>query len=69
MFLFKLVAVKTISWAYDDELPKETSRSSTAACRCTTRRRTPTAAWDTVIPGGWNRVKNVSDQKTLPAIT
>jgi len=31
-FDFKLAAVKTISWSHDDEAPKETTTSNTAAC-------------------------------------
>jgi len=68
VFLFKLVAVKTISWSYDDESPKETTTFEYGGLQVHYSPQKADGSMDKVIPGGWNRVRNVSDQTMLPAI-
>jgi len=68
VFLFKLVAVKTISWSYDDESPKETTTFEYGGLQVHYAPQNADGTMGSVIPGGWNRVKNVSDQKALPEI-
>ncbi len=62
VFRFKLVAVKTISWSYDDELPKETVTFEYGGLQVHYSQQQPNGAMKTPIPGGWNRVRNVSDE-------
>ena len=62
VFLFKLVAVKTISWAYDDESPKETTTFEYGGLQVHYTPQKPDGTMDAIIPGGWNRVKNIKDQ-------
>ena len=60
-FIFKLVAVKTISWSYDDEAPKETTTFEYGGLQVHYSPQKPDGTLDTVVPSGWNRVKNVRD--------
>ncbi len=60
-FDFKLVAVKTISWAHDDESPKETVTFEYGAVVIRYSTQAPSGALAAPLTGGWNRVKNVSD--------
>ena len=60
-FDFKLVAVKTISWAHDDESPKETVTFEYGGLQIRYAQQNPNGTLGTVIPAGWNRVKNTSD--------
>ncbi len=62
VFRFKLVAVKTISWSYDDESPKETATFEYGGLQVHYAPQNPDGSLGAVIPGGWNRVKNVKDQ-------
>jgi type VI secretion system secreted protein Hcp len=60
-FTFKLVAVKTISWAHDEESPKETVTFEYGGLQIRYGIQAPNGQITPVVPGGWNRVKNVSD--------
>ena len=60
-FIFKLVAVKTISWSYDDEAPKETTTFEYGGLQVHYSPQKPNGGLDTCIPSGWNRVKNIKD--------
>jgi type VI secretion system secreted protein Hcp len=59
VFTFKLVAVKTISWAHDDESPKETVTFEYGGFNIRYSQQGPDGKPATAIPGGWNRVKNI----------
>lgn len=61
VFNFKLVAVKTISWSYDDEAPKETVTFEYGGLQCFYSPQNPDGSFKAQVPGGWNRVKNISD--------
>ncbi len=61
VFMFKLVAVKTISWSYDDESPKETVTFEYGGLQVHYSQQQPDGKMKTPIPGGWNRVRNVQD--------
>jgi type VI secretion system Hcp family effector len=65
-FDFKLVAVKTISWAHDDESPKETVTFEYGGLLVRYAMQNPDGSLAGAIPGGWNRVNNVSDQTMNP---
>jgi type VI secretion system secreted protein Hcp len=60
-FTFKLVAVKTVSWAHDDEAPKETVTFEYGGLIIQYALQQPNGKLMPINPGGWNRVKNVSD--------
>ena len=62
VFRFKLVAVKTISWSYDDESPKETVTFEYGGLQVFYSPQNPDGSLGSQIPGGWNRVKNIQDQ-------
>jgi type VI secretion system Hcp family effector len=66
--MFKLVAVKTISWAHDEEAPKETIAFEYGGLQVRYGIQDPNGKVTSIIPGGWNRVKNVQDT-TSDAIT
>ena len=59
-FIFKLVAVKTISWAHDDESPKETTTFEYGGLNIQYGQQQPNGDIGALIPGGWNRVRNIS---------
>lgn len=62
VFQFKLVAVKTLSWSYDDEAPKETITFEYGGLLIQYSLQLPTGKFDTVeYKKGWNRVKNIAD--------
>jgi type VI secretion system secreted protein Hcp len=61
-FDFKLVAVKTISWAHDDESPKETVTFEYGGLQIRYAQQLPSGELKTPMKGGWNRVKNIKDQ-------
>jgi type VI secretion system Hcp family effector len=65
-FDFKLVAVKTISWAHDEESPKETVTFEYGGLQVRYGIQEPSGKITTVIPGGWNRVKNIADTSSTP---
>jgi|SwirhirootsSR3_FD_contig_31_27755358_length_656_multi_2_in_0_out_0_1 type VI secretion system secreted protein Hcp len=60
-FIFKMVGVKTISWSYDDESPKETTTFEYGGLQIHYASQNPNGTFDNIIPGGWNRVRNVKD--------
>lgn len=62
IFRFKLVAVKTISWSYDDESPKETVTFEYGGLQVHYSPQNPNGTLETAISGGWNRVRNVQDR-------
>jgi type VI secretion system secreted protein Hcp len=59
-FTFKLVAVKTVSWAHDDEAPKETVTFEYGGVIVQYAPQKSDGRLDTIIPGGWNKVRNVA---------
>jgi type VI secretion system secreted protein Hcp len=63
-FDFKLVAVKTISWSHDDESPKETVTFEYGGLQIRYAQQNPSGDLKPEITGGWNRVKNIRDQKS-----
>ena len=60
-FDFKLVAVKTISWAHDDEAPKETVTFEYGALIVRYAQQNADGTPMPILVGGWKRVFNVSD--------
>jgi type VI protein secretion system component Hcp len=66
VFNFKLVAVKTISWSYDDESPKETVTYEYGGLQVFYNQQLPNGKMDGNYKGGWNRVKNTADQTADP---
>jgi type VI secretion system secreted protein Hcp len=65
-FDFKLVAVKTISWAHDDEAPKETMTFEYGGLQMRYTQQLPNGTFKPVIATGWNRVKNIADVSNTP---
>jgi len=59
-FTFKLVGVKTVSWAHDDESPKETVTFEFGAMVIQYAQQKADGTFMAVIPKGWNRVKNIA---------
>ena len=64
VFTFKLVAIKTISWAHDDESPKETMTFEYGGLVIQYAQQNPDGTFKAAITNGWNRVKNISDSST-----
>ena len=60
-FDFKLVAVKTIAWAHDDESPTETLTFEYGAMQITYAMQNPNGQMNVLPTMGWNRVKNVQE--------
>jgi len=60
-FDFKLVAVKTISWAHDDESPKETVTFEYGGLQIRYAQQLSDSSFGTVVPAGWNRTTNTID--------
>ena len=60
-FDFKLVAVKTISWAHDETSPKETMTFEYGGLQMRYTQQDPSGKLGPVRAAGWNRVRNVSD--------
>lgn len=69
VFQFKLVAVKTVGWAHDDEAPKETVTFEYGGLLVKYGQQLPNGRIDKVFPGGWNRVKNTADVDSNAQIT
>ncbi len=65
-FDFKLVAVKTISWSYDAESPKEQVTFEYGALQVRYSQQDPTGKLGAPILGDWNRIKNVQDMTSGP---
>ncbi len=68
IFLFKLVAVKTMAYSYDDESPKETVTFEYGGLQMFYGKQDPDGTVKLAQKGGWNRVKNVKDQDPAPTI-
>jgi type VI secretion system Hcp family effector len=60
-FTFKLVAVKTVSWAHDDESPKETVTLEYGGLMISYAQQKPDGTFQPASTKGWNKVKNISD--------
>ena len=62
-FDFKLVAVKTVSWSYDDESPKEEVTFEYGGLQVRYNMQDPSGNFDSanIFTAGWNRVNNKSD--------
>lgn len=60
-FMFKLVAVKTISWSHDETSPKETITFEYGGLQVRYGIQNPNGTIGAVLAGGWNRVANVAD--------
>ena len=60
-FTFKLVAVKTMSWAHDDESPKETVTFDYGGMVIQYAQQKPDGTFWPADAKGWNRVQNISD--------
>jgi type VI secretion system Hcp family effector len=69
VFQFKLVAVKTVGWAHDDEAPKETVTFEYGGLLVKYGQQNPNGQIAGVVPGGWNRVKNKADTDSNALIT
>jgi type VI secretion system secreted protein Hcp len=67
-FDFKLVAVKSIAYAYDGEAPKEQVTFEYAGLQVRYAQQTPNGAPGAVTQGGWNRVKNAADTGAQPIL-
>ena len=63
VFSFKLVAVKTVSWSYDDEAPKETITFEYGGLFVTYNQQDQSGDMNKnpLIEKGWNRVRNIAD--------
>ena len=56
------MAVKSIAWAYDAENPKETVTFEYGGLVIEYWMQEPDGSLGAKVLGGWNRVKNISDQ-------
>ena len=64
-FTFKLVAIKTISWAYDPSEPREKVSFEYGGLIIEYFQQRPDGTLGSAILGGWNRIKNVVDVNPL----
>jgi type VI secretion system secreted protein Hcp len=62
VFMFRLAAVKTIGWSYDDESPKETVTFEYGGLQVHYARQLGNGGFEKIYPSGWNRVRNVAEQ-------
>jgi len=69
VFHFKLVTVKTISWAHAAETPKETVTLEYGGLLLQYGQQNPNGQITTVFPGGWNRMKNLADTDSSTVIS
>ena len=60
-FTFKLVAVKSIAWSYDAEIPKDVVTFEYGGVVVEYWVQEADGSIGAKIVGGWNRVKNISD--------
>ena len=67
-FIFRLVAVKTISWSYDDESPKETVTFEYGGLQLHYAKQKGDGNFEPIIPSGWNRVRNVKEESFEAAV-
>jgi type VI secretion system secreted protein Hcp len=69
-FDFKLVAVKTISWAHDDESPKETITFEYGGLWVSYNQQAASGAMTAAaVQQGWSRVTNTADSNWTAPIT
>lgn len=61
VFVFRLVAVKTIGWSYDDEAPKETTTFEYGSLQVHYSPQKPNGSLGATVAGGWNRVRNIKE--------
>jgi len=67
-FTFKLVAVKSIAWAYDAEAPKEIVTFEFGGLVIEYWMQNADGSTGAEILGGWNRVKNISDRDPVSVL-
>lgn len=67
VFVFRLVAVKTIGWSYDDEAPKETTTFEYGGLQVHYAPQKPDGTLDAIVAGGWNRVRNIKEDNFADA--
>lgn len=60
VFTFKLVAVKTVSWAHDDKSPKETITFEYGGLVVQYAQQKPDGSFLPPVVRGWNRVRNIA---------
>jgi type VI secretion system Hcp family effector len=60
VFTFKLVAVKTISWAHDDESPKETITFEYGGLAIQYAQQNADGSFLPPVVRGWNRIRNIA---------
>ncbi|HXJ01601.1 MAG TPA: type VI secretion system tube protein Hcp [Micropepsaceae bacterium] len=60
VFTFKLVAVKTVSWAHDDESPKETVTFEYGGLAIQYVQQKPDGSFLPPVMRGWNRIRNIA---------
>ena len=65
-FDFKLVAVKTISWAHGDESPTETITFEYGGLQVKYTPQLADGSFGDLMHAGWNRVKNIADDTDTP---
>jgi type VI secretion system secreted protein Hcp len=66
-FTFKLVAIKTISWAYAPEEPREKVSFEYGGLVIEYFQQKPDGTIGVAVLGGWNRIKNIADTN-IPTI-
>ena len=59
-FDFRLVAVKTVSWSHNDDVPKETISFEYGALAVSYVPQDATGKQQSAVAGGWNRVLNIA---------
>lgn len=64
VYMFKLVAVRTVSWSQGDEGPVETVTFEYGALDISYSIQNPDGSLAAPIFAGWNRVKNIADTAT-----
>ena len=60
-FTFKLVAVKSVAWSYDAEAPKDVVTFEYGGLVIEYWVQEADGSMKTRVLGGWNRIKNISD--------
>jgi type VI secretion system secreted protein Hcp len=67
-FTFKLVAIKSIAWAYDAEEPKDVVTFEYGGLVIEYWVQAADGSMGAKVLGGWNRVKNISDHDPASAL-
>lgn len=68
-FTFKLVGIKSIAWSYDSEEPKDIVAFEFGGLVIEYWVQAPDGSMSGKVLGGWNRVKNISDQNPASVLT